>query len=359
MALFQALTCADKDPMAQPDFLDPPQILAAVARYFDQPVLKLTAPGGRSRTSFRAWFADHTIIVSQRHASAQADVERRVLTALQSQTDAVPRHLGSDGTLTFQSDVGINRLSLVIHTTPAPLRPRLAEQALAAIFDIHRAARRAGLGRDLPVAGFRPTPDDDLTEVAGRAVRQLSLPDPGFDPARLSPLFRRPPCRFVKWDCRAGNAALGADGQLRWFDFEDARLAQGPEDFAWLIADETWPLPAEVMLDQIGALLQPQDTDNAEDYLTYLAEYATLHALRRLRLIVSEARHRGWLELGQILKFDRVGANPHLAERLSLRGAVLARRNPSTLPLVPVFDEMAKVFRKVRQPPQASRAPQS
>lgn len=339
------------------DRLTPDQILAAVSAFFGQPVRKLTAPGGRSRSSFRAWLDDRTLIVSQRPDGDQARVERLVLSALQPHTDAVPRLLGQSGRLMFQSDVGITRLNALIHATPGDQRSALADQAVAALFEVQRAGHRAGLAEaGLPLKGFFATPDDDITGVPARALRQMAMRDPGFDPARLSPLFSAPPCRFVKWDCRAGNAALDAAGQLRWFDFEDARLAQGPEDFAWLIADEVWPLPVDAMLDLIRARLGPQDCSDPQVWMTYLEEYATLHALRRIRLIFAEARRGGWMELPEIVKFDRVGVNPHLGEHLSLRGAMLAGRNASTAPLIPLFNALASVFRKVRRPAAAPPA---
>ena len=77
--------------MQDHDPLTPQQILDATASHFGQPVLKLTAPGGRSRTSFRAYFADRTVIVSQRKDTAKVAVERQVLAALAGLTDRVPQ----------------------------------------------------------------------------------------------------------------------------------------------------------------------------------------------------------------------------------------------------------------------------
>ena len=343
--------------MKQPAVLGPDQILQETARFFGEPVLKLTAPGGRSRTSFRAYLTDRTVIVSQRAETEQSLTEQHVLAALNRHTDSVPRLLGTSGGLMFQSDVGLNRLNGLIHSVPGDQRPGLASKAVQAVFDIHRAALRVGLGDGLPVAGARSYPDDDLLGVPDRAAIQLAMRPLGFDAAALCPWFVAAPRRFVKWDCRAGNAALDATATLRWFDFEDARLAQGPEDFAWLIADETWPVAADVMLDLVQDRLTADDTDQPQAFMTYLEEFATLHALRRLRLIVAEARRSGWLDKVSILTFDRVGVNPHWAEMLSLRGMDLARRNRSTLPLVAVFDRLAEVFRKVRAPVIKTAAP--
>jgi hypothetical protein len=325
--------------------LTPQQILDATASHFGQAVLKLTAPGGRSRTSFRAYFADRTVIVSQRKDAARVAVERQVLAALAGLTDRVPQLLGTSGGLTFQSDVGQDRLNWRIHTLPADQRLALAAQAVQAILDIHLAAKRTDLA-----ATLRPRPPDDLLLAPQRLAAQLRYTGPNLDPGRLSPQFHTPPTQFVKWDCRAGNAALDPSGHLRWFDFEDARLAHGPEDLAFLIADETWPLDMTLMLDMVETRLTPDITTTPQAFMTYLAEYTTLHAIRRLRLIFSEVRRKGWSNRSHILKFDHVGTNPHMGERLSRAAGDLSLRTPSTAPLKPLFDQVTEVFCKVRLP---------
>ena len=342
--------------MTQPSVLTHPQILQATSAFFGQPVLKLTAPGGRFRTALRAYLPDRTVIVSQRHDADQAQVEVRTLQALQDATVHVPRILGTSGTLVFQSDVGPNRLNWAIHTVPAGQRPAMAARAIDALFDIQRAARRVGLQQGLPTGPTRPHMDDDLIAMVPLFIQQMKRPSVTFDPACLSPMFRAVPSRFVKWDCRSGNAALGEDGRIRWFDFEECRLAQGPEDFGWLIADEAWPVPADQMLTLIQDRLTAGDTANPDAYMTYLEEFTTLQAIRRLRLIFRQAKRGGWLDRISILKLDKVGANPHLGERLSLLGSTLSQRNPSTAALQPLFETAAEVFRNVRQPATTGEA---
>ncbi len=336
--------------MEQVPLLTPAQILNATAEFFGQPVLKMTAPGGKSRTSFRAYLPGRTVIVSQRRQSAKSAVETHVLTQLAGATDRLPRLLGSAGGLMFQSDVGHRRLNWVIHTLAPDQRPVLAAQAVDALFDIHRAASRVGLATTLPRPAMPRRPNDKIFAAADRLAVQLHHSGPGLDRAALSPWFWAQPCRFVKWDCRAGNAALDEANHLRWFDFEDARLGQGPEDFAWLMADETWPVDIAVMLDLVGARLTDADTPSPHDFMTYLAEFTTLMAVRRIRLIFSEAKQKGWLDRTSILKYDWVGTNPHMGERLSVMAAALSRRTPSTAPLEPLFERAAEVFRKVRTP---------
>ena len=336
--------------MTQPAFLSHHQILQATAAFFGEPVLKLTAPGGRSRTSLRAYFADRSIIVSQRRDLVLARIEVKVLKALQGKTAHVPRLLGQFGTLVFQSDVGPNRLNWAIYTIPPSDRLALAAHAIDALFDMQRAAQRVGLGPGLPTAPIRSHVDDDLIPMVALFAAQTKQTPIAFDPSALSPLFRAPPCRFVKWDCRAGNAALGDDAKVRWFDFEESRFAQGPEDFAWLISDEAWPVDADQMLRMIRDRLTREDAADPYIYRTYLEEFTALQAIRRIRLILRQARSGGWLDRLSILKFDKVGANPHMGERLSLLGARLADRNASIRGLKPLFEHAAQLFREVRIP---------
>ena len=334
--------------MTEP-LLTPPQILQATATFFGQPVQKLTAPGGRSRSTLRAYLPDRTVIVSQRRNEARAKLELMVLQQLMNATEHAPQVLGTSGTLVFQTDAGPNRLNWAVNAMPADQRMALAASAVEALFDIQRAGRRVGLHHCVPTGPIERHTDDDLLPMVTEFSKQLHLPVT-FDSNSLSQLFRAAPDRFVKWDCRSGNAALGTDGRIRWFDFEDARLAHGPEDFAWLIADEVWPIEAASMLTLIRDRLTAEDTTDPKGYMVYLQEFATLQAIRRIRLIFRQAKSNGWLDRTRILKLDMVGANPHMGERLALRGADIARLSDSTTPLLPLFHAAVSLFRRVREP---------
>ena len=334
--------------MKQTALLSPNEIAQATAAYFGQPVQKMTAPGGKSRTSFRVYFADRTVIVSQRPHTEQVALEMRILKELGQVTDCVPRFLGNTGSLFFQSDAGTDRLNRVIHMTEPDQRPGIAAKAVEALLEIQRAARRIGLEAGLPAASIDPYQDDDLLRTVRRAADQLDCSIKGFDPARLSPLFRQPPARFVKWDCRAGNSAVDATGKLRWFDFEDARLGHGPEDLAWLIADEAWPVDMEDMFKIVQERLTAEDGADPAALMEYLEQFVTLHAIRRIRLIFSQARRRGWLDRVSILKYDWVGVNPHMGERLCVMAAAVSQRHPATMPLLAIFNRSADAFRMVR-----------
>lgn len=324
------------------------EVAHAAAAFFGEPVLRVTAPGGKHRASCRVHFADHDIIVTRRSDQRQATLELAILQSLQPLTDRVPRFLGASGPFLFQADAGANRLNRAIHTVAADQRIDLAGQAVDALFEIQRAAGRSGLGSGVPTASIVPYLDDNILVALKRLADKLGCDLTGFDANQLHPWFRAHPARFVKWDCRAGNAAIDASGYLRFFDFEDSRLAQGPEDFAWLIADETWPVPMETMLDLVRVRLTEADTADPDGFMVYLEQFTVLQALRRVRLIFSEAQRAGWLDRITILKYDKVGTNPHMCERLCGMAVEIARRNPATKPLQIVFDRAIAACQKAR-----------
>lgn len=327
---------------------DPRQIADAAAAFFGEPVLQVTAPGGRRRASCRIALPGRSVIATLRRDPKQMALEADILTALAPHTDTVPRLLGTVDGILFQTDCGPDRLNRVIHTTAPADRPALAARAVEALFQIQRAGLAAGLQDRVPAEGLSRYPDHDLLAIVPRAAEQLDCPLPGYDPAALHPWFRARPVRFIKWDCRSGNAAVGSDGVLRFFDFEDARLGQGPEDFGWLISDENWPLPMAGMLDLVAARLTQTDTAKPEAYMDYLAQYSVLQALRRVRLIFREAQSGGWVDRITILKYDRVGTNPHLCERLCAEAGALARSLPALRELERLFDLAAAACRRAR-----------
>lgn len=338
--------------MSKPDLLGPLEIARATADFFAEPVLQVTAPGGRTRTSFRVVLQSRSIIVTQRRDPAITNLECHVLQAFDGHCDAVPRFLGRVGTLMFQSDAGAERLNRKINSLPPEQRPALARQAVQAIFDMHRSARSLNLAQGLPSRGIMSYPDDDLIGMVQDAAQSLATPIPGFDPATLDPAFRAEPRHFVKWDCRAGNAALDHTGTLRWFDFEETRRAQGPEDFAWLIADESWPLQVAQTTEIVRSLVTPDDCADAVAFMTYLEQFSALHALRRIRLILHQARRAGaWRDRVSILKYDMVGVNPVMGERLARSGLDLCARHAALRPLMPLFARTADMFAAVREPP--------
>lgn len=292
------------------------QIVSMIEAQFGQRVLRMTAPGGPKRASFRAYLPDRSIVVTHRPNSRRNQREIDVLSELGRQCDRMPRLLGTHEDLIFQSDMGEERLSQRVQTANADERLALARDAVQAIFEIQTAGRNSPLMERLPKLGADA--DWVQTAIAGpdRLAARARLPRPAIDQATLATRLDVPARTFLKWDCRAGNAALDATGRIGWFDFEHSGLRHGAEDLAWLIADEVWPLPAGTMFKIVAALHQPFDDETTEDYLAYLAFFTGLHAVQRLHLVINQVQKHGWIPTARILARDQVGVTPQMGCRL-------------------------------------------
>ena len=320
------------------------RILACAERYFGAPVEKVTAPGGEGRSSYRLHFRDRDVIATLRPNFRRTHLEAHVLNTLSQHCDDLPRCLGVEGEIMFQSDVGTRRLNMEIIRRGARAKADLAAEAVAAIFRIQAAARGTGLTEMMPHLGVNA----DWVESFVSGVEALEPYSGGisrhFDHAAACAAIGRPARQFVKWDCRSGNAALDAEDKLRWFDFEYSGIRHGAEDFAWLIGDEAWPLPPATMLDIVAEAYAPNSGEAKDDYLEYLAIYTTFHCVQRLNLIVKEANKRGWLSKTRVRKYDDAGVHPDFAAQLCRVGAFCSDRSALTAPLVRNFEAARSGF---------------
>ncbi|MCB1389096.1 MAG: hypothetical protein KDK12_08165, partial [Rhodobacteraceae bacterium] len=273
--------------------------------------------------------------------------EAFVLRALEPHCDDIPRVLGVDREVMFQTDVGARRLNRELHEADPERRIALLAEAVAAIFRIQRAARRTELVRKLPHMGNNPGWLGNLVAGAETLVAFGGDLPARYDRAAVLERLRHPGVEFVKWDCRTGNAAIGSDNRLRWFDFEYAGLRQGAEDLAWLIGDESLPLSPGVVQAVIEEALPADVPGGRTDYLDYLVVYTTFHILQRLILIMGEARSRGWLHIERVLAKDDVGAHPELARNLCAMGAHFAALSPLTAMLSAHFEAAAATFQRI------------
>mgnify|MGYP001145942668 CR=1 FL=1 len=207
------------------------------------------------------------------------------------------------------------------------------EKAINAIFAIQRSARTALENVPVPPLGAAPAWIDGLLD----ATHVLQ----GFDSDRVQHLDRETlrgildhsPKQFLKWDCRAGNAAISDDGNLCWFDFEYCGMRHGAEDFAWLIGDESWPVDAKTMFGIVEACLRNDGHTDVDSYMHYLAIYSTFHMLQRLALINAEVDRRGWRGMKKIIERDDVGRHPVFAAMLCRNAMYSASLSPLTAPL--------------------------
>jgi hypothetical protein len=315
--------------------------------HFGERVLRSSAPGGEGRASWRLHLESRSVIATLRPNFRRTHLEAFALQKIGAYCDDIPECLGVVGEIMFQSDVGAKRLNQAIVKLSQSRRADVAHEALAAIFRIQSAAQKAGLHQQMPHLGLNP----DWTENFVGAVSALEPYSAGRsrDVSRTA-LAERIACKathFVKWDCRSGNAAIGDDGRLRWFDFEYSGVRHGAEDVAWLLGDEAWPIGPEDMQQIVISAFDTQGEHKLDDYLDYLAIYLTLHCVQRLKLIVKEVHKRGWLSKTRVRKYDDAGVHPEFAAQICKVGAFFAQRSALSAPIGRDFEDAQKVFEEV------------
>lgn len=320
------------------------EIVALAESLFGARVMQVTAPGGKKRDSLRVHFRDRTVIATYRHRPGRAHRETTILRHLSPLCDDMPRFLGFENGVLFQSDVGGTRLSQQVQGLDAAGRADLAAQAVASIFRIQAAARRVSELEELPHLGAMPDWVEAVVDEAARLARRLGRSAPNIDREALCERLAQPPAQFTKWDCRPGNAALAGDGRIAWFDFEYSGRRHGAEDIAFLIGDEVWPVDAGTMFDIVTQQFDRGCGHPPGAYLEYLGLYATFHAVQRIRLVLSEVDRRGWSSQERALRYDKVGTHPLMGAGVSEHAAQCADRHALTRPLVPLFEEMARTF---------------
>lgn len=323
------------------------RLVDAAQAYFGEAVLETSAPGGEGRSSWRLKLESRSVIATLRPNFRRTHLEAMALTKIGTFCNDIPQCLGVVGEIMFQSDVGARRLNQEIVKLSRSRRSDVAHEAVAAIFRIQAAAQQAGLNATMPHLGVNADWIENFVDAitalepysAGRSMR--------VDRAALALRIMCPAVQFVKWDCRSGNAAIGDDNRLRWFDFEYAGVRHGAEDIAWLLGDEAWPIDPETMQHVVVDAFDHNGQHKLDPYLDYLAVYLTLHCVQRFKLIVKEVHKRGWLSKTRVRKYDDAGIHPEFAAQICKVGAYFARRDPLTAPIGRDFEDAQKVFEEV------------
>ncbi|KNG92315.1 hypothetical protein [Pseudaestuariivita atlantica] len=309
------------------------RIIQVVEDLLGETVRSIDTPGGSARASCRVILKDRTIIATKRPNFRRTHLEAAVLKALSARTRHVPTFLGLQDDVLLQSDVGGRRLSQLAWTADKEGQRVLARDALASILEIQSAARIALA--DVPVPPLGQSRDWVAAMVG--ATRNLEEHDrervPMLNHDAAIDALRAAPVQFLKWDCRSGNAARDMRGRLCWFDFEYCGMRHGAEDIAWLIGDESWPVPATEMFTLLESMLPDHDVGDVDDYLSYLGLYTTFHILQRLDLIQRETEKRGYRSRAKIIERDDVGRHPDFAAALCRNGMACAELHPLTAPL--------------------------
>ncbi len=308
--------------------------------HFAKKVIKITAPGGKSRESFRVHFDTGTVIVTQRAYSGRMRLEVEVLRRLSDHGAPVPRILGTHEPLFFQEDVGGGRLSGALAAGGETGRADIVGRAFESILRIQEAGQETGLAAIVPPLGVAESWVTGLVGTPVTTGQRYSIPPPALDFQRLTDLLQVPANRFVKWDARPGNASVRADGQVYWFDWEHCGKRQGMEDFAWLAGDEFFPLGADQTIAILRDLLP---RNRALDDIDYLSHFIPFHIVQRLAIIYRRFTEVGWVDPAAAMRYDQIGVDRALVSRLCQHGAEWSGRAALTQPLVSWFDDCARV----------------
>jgi len=320
------------------------RVVASAEKLFGEKVEHLAAPGGQNRSSYRLHLPGRTIVATLRPNFHRTHLEAYTLRRLAEYCEDTPHCLGVDGEIMFQEDVGHRRLNREIAEVPADKQLDLAAEAVTSIFRIQSAGRVAGLVETLPHLGQNRDWLENLVYAVDFLERFSAGRSLKVDKEAMCEAIDFPGMQFLKWDCRSGNAAIGEDERMRWFDFEYSGIRHGAEDLAWLIGDEAWPVAPDQMEAIVVDAHDPSSGHALDDYLDYLALYTTFHAVQRLKLIVKEAEKRGWQSKRRIRKYDDAGVHPEFAAHICRVGAHFAHRNAATVPIGRDFEEAEAEF---------------
>ncbi len=300
------------------------EVVAACERLLGRRVAWVQLPGGRGRAMGRLGLEDGTrVIAGMRRELVQAQHEARVLRALRAAGAPVPEVLGFEGRLLVQSDLGETRLSQALDGAEPERVLALLDAALDGLVRVQRAGSAAGLEAVVLEHATRERAWFlGLFDRVRLYAEGFALPAPALPLDALVDLLTVPRPRFVKWDARPANAALGEDGAIGWFDFEDAVARCRLDDLVWLLADEFVPdLPeveARLLETWLPAFRDDRDAPNAH---AYLRAFGVFHALVRLGLILDRKDQGPWWSWAFCLTFDKAGVSHAAAVRLLLRAA--------------------------------------
>ena len=321
------------------------QLVTQFSAVLQQPIRKVTRPGGADRPIYRVYTDERTVIVAERADTDAAAKERAILTRLAPLTNRVPSVLAYEDGLTYLSDCGTERLSVAIYRAQGEDRLNLALHAIDALGEMHHAAAQIDWSDMLDPLGADRAWIRHFARGPDRLAQMLGLDLPRGDVDALQALLTVETPRFVKWDSRMANATLSSSGRVHWIDFELAGLRHGIEDYAWMVCDEVFPLNLAEHFPALRNRILAGHPEATPDTGKIFEVFATLHASLRLRVIVNELKEKSWTAQRDILAWDLVGADPYMAERLARNGGYLARLNPETEAFAPLFDTIEQKFR--------------
>ena len=320
-------------------------LVDASERLLATKVEKIEYPGGRSRESCRMILADgRSIIATRRSKSHRADIEARILRALNKHNAPAPMLLETDGDrIILQEEIKGQRLSLALKDSEGTRLEELLDSAISGLINCQQAGSAERVEASLPGLGMRNSWIDSLLKRPMVIGEFLQVPAPRYDTKTLNKLLQVGNPRFVKWDSRPGNALVNEEGRVFWYDWEHAGARNRLDDLAWLLCDEFVPDCPDVEERLLERFVQKfADSTEVAGANDYLMAYGAFHTLIRLGLVLKNKRDGEWWDKDYCIDRDKVGITQDCAQRLCARGSRWASKTKATAVLAPWFKSVSE-----------------
>lgn len=318
--------------------LEPENVAKLAEGIFGMPVERVTAPGGKSRESIRVHFENRSIVATQRKYRGRMQMEAEVLRRLTLEGAPVPKFLHGQDQIFFQEDVGSARLSAALNRASDMDAKGLLRRTFQSLQDIRVAGEAAKLADIVPGLGGGRDWVAGLVGTPHSLSKSLRISEPAIAAEDVVDALVVNPTVFLKWDARPGNASIGDNGRVFWFDWEHCGKRQGMEDYAWLSGDEFFPFGSDLVLEILAEVI-PAERQTVD--LRYLGLFITFHIVQRLGLIRRRYDKDGWVDTDKAMRFDKIGVGADLARRLCKHGQGWADRDVLTRPMVAWFQSAA------------------
>lgn len=299
-----------------------------------QKVIAMEFPGGTHRSSFRLVLDNgRSVIASRRFDPGRSFYESLVMRRLQKHHAPIPKHYAYNGLIMLQEELPGIRLSEALKNCSEEQYTKMLGKALNSLLDIHNIAKKDALTEAVPVIGCEPDWLISLIDRTALLGNYMKIPSPKIPVRQIYDCLLLLKPAFIKWDARPGNAMLGDDGSVKWFDWEHCCARNPMDDMAWLLCDDAVPDHPEAE-DQLIDTYLPNFADgrNLEDARTYLDVFGVHHACIRLCRILDEKDLDSWIAYENRVSVQP-GSQLEIAQQLCKRASRWAGKNEMTAPL--------------------------
>lgn len=308
-----------------------------------QKVVSMSFPGGTHRSSFRLALDDgRSVIASRRFDVGRSFYESLVMRRLEKHQAPIPKHYAYNGLVMIQEELPGVRLSDALKDCSEEQYINRMGQALSSLLEIHRIAERERLTEAVPVIGSEPDWLISLIDRTALLGNYMGISSPDIPVRKIYGCLILLKPGFIKWDARPGNAMLGDDGKVKWFDWEHCCARNPMDDMAWLLCDDAVPNYPEAESQLIDTYLSGfADGRNLDDARTYLEVFGVHHACARLCRILNEKGADSWITYENRVSVP-LGSQLRIAQELCKRASRWAGKNAMTTPLEDWFLQIAR-----------------